>query len=100
MIRVDSLETVLGEGFAPSYFLEEALDFGGDDRILDGRGGKGRRRGGGEDKMEKKEETENKRFEAGDQSKESGLERCKLKGDRERREESSSISKSWRLRLR
>lgn len=73
MIRVDSLETVLGEGFAPSYFLEEALDFGGDDRIVDGRGGKGRRRG--EDKIEKKEETENKRFEAGDQSKESGLER-------------------------
>lgn len=47
MIRVDSLETVLGEGFAPSYFLEETLDFGGDDRIVDGRGEKGRRRGGG-----------------------------------------------------
>lgn len=85
------METILREGSASSYFSDKALDFRRDSRIPYGRGGKGR--GKGEDKMEKKRDNEKIRFEAGDQSKESGLERCNLKGDRsERREERSSIS--------
>lgn len=63
MVGVDILETILGEGSTPSYFPKKALDFEGDSRIQYGRGGKGRARRRGEDKMEKKEEAEKIRLE-------------------------------------
>lgn len=56
---------------------------------------------GGDDKTEKKEETDNRPLKEGDQRKVSGLEglrQCELK--RPRNEESSMNSRSWRLRLR
>lgn len=75
------METVLGEGSVPGDFPEEALDFGGNNRIPDGRGGE--KEGKGE-RIEWRKETGNIRLVEGDKSKEFSLERCKRKGIKRR----------------
>lgn len=62
-LRVQRLETILCEGTAPSYFPKGSLELRGNQRKPNGRGRKWNRREGGDDKEEKKEETEKHPFE-------------------------------------
>lgn len=73
---MEPLEAVLDKGSTPGNFPKEASDFGRDNR--EPYGGVVERRGGGEDKMEKKEKTENKPLEEGDESMVSGSETKKV----------------------